>query len=195
MVGFPTVFIRLSGCPLRCGYCDTAYAFYGGEKITIPNIIQQVASYRVNNVLVTGGEPLAQPNVHLLLATLCNEGYKVALETSGALDVSQVDDRVMKVVDLKTPGSGESHRNLLSNFAHLNAGDQVKFVICDKSDYIWMKNMLTKHTVLQQTEILCSPSHGELPATQLAEWILNDRLPVRLQIQLHKYLWGNMPGK
>lgn len=194
-VGLPTVFIRLTGCPLRCGYCDTAYAFSGGEQMLISDIISQVASYQARYITVTGGEPLAQPGCLALLTLLCDQGYQVSLETSGALDVSTVDPRVVKVVDVKTPGSGEVERNLYENFAHLKKDDQIKFVICDQADYSWSKEMIQQHQLHDVAQLLFSPSHDQLAANDLADWILRDRLNVRMQIQLHKYLWGNQAGK
>jgi 7-carboxy-7-deazaguanine synthase len=194
-VGWPTVFVRLTGCPLRCGYCDTAYAFHGGEWWDIPAILAEVARHGVRHVCVTGGEPLAQKRCIALLAALCDAGYEVSLETSGALDVSTVDPRVSRVVDLKTPGSGELARNLLDNLPLLGARDQVKFVICDRTDYEWARGMLAEHGLVARSEVLFSPSYGQLDATQLADWILEDRLPVRFQMQLHKQLWGDARGK
>ena len=194
-VGMPTVFIRLTGCPLRCQYCDTAYAFQGGEKHSLDEIIDQVAAYTVRHVTVTGGEPLAQPACLDLLVRLCDAGYRVSLETSGAMDVSAVDQRVVKVLDLKTPGSGEVERNRYENIARLNKTDQLKFVICDRSDYDWAREKLVEFNLDQRCEILFSPSHEQQGARELAGWILADRLPVRFQIQLHKYLWGNEPGR
>lgn len=194
-VGLPTVFIRLTGCPLRCAYCDTAYAFQGGEWYTFEDIFARVAQYKARHVTVTGGEPLAQPGCIPLLQQLCDAGYAVSLETSGALDISTVDTRVMRVLDIKTPGSKESGKNLLSNLAHLTAHDQIKFVICDRNDYDWAKEMLVEHALPQRCEVLFSPSWGELSAGELADWILVDQLPVRLQIQLHKYLWGDARGR
>ncbi|RJQ49263.1 MAG: 7-carboxy-7-deazaguanine synthase QueE [Gammaproteobacteria bacterium] len=191
--GLPTVFVRLTGCPLRCGYCDTAYAFHGGEWMGLDQILARVAEYAPRYVTVTGGEPLAQKPCLGLLNALCDQGYEVSLETGGALDVSQVDARVVKVLDIKTPGSGEADKNLYSNIAHLTPRDEVKFVICDRADYEWAKDLLKRHSF--PCEILFSPSHRQLSATGLADWILQDRLPVRLQIQLHKYLWGDVPGK
>lgn len=196
-VGIPTVFIRLTGCPLRCHYCDTAYAFYGGKRLTLTDILKQVAHYQVNHVLLTGGEPLAQPEALTLLKQLCNRHYTVSLETSGALDVSRVDPRVIKVVDIKTPSSGEVSRNLLRNLSCLNKQDQLKFVISDRADYEWACAFARTNNLLDQpqpAELLFSPAHGTLSPTHLAEWILADRLPVRLQVQLHKYLWGDKPG-
>lgn len=194
-VGIPTVFIRLTGCPLRCGYCDTAYAFQGGQWIEIDDILKQVATYGARYVTVTGGEPLAQKPCLELLSQLCDAGYIVSLETSGALDVSQVDSRVVKVVDIKTPGSGESHHNYFENIAHLLSHDQLKFVICNRDDYEWSKSILNQHQLSDICEVLFSPSFDEQSPGDLADWILQDSLPVRLQIQLHKYLWGNAPGR
>lgn len=193
--GLPTVFIRLTGCPLRCRYCDTAYAFHGGEKITIAETLARVAAYNTPHVTVTGGEPLAQPACLLLLRQLCDRNYQVSLETGGAMDVSQVDPRVVKILDIKTPGSGEDGRNHYPNLQHLLPHDQVKFVICDRRDYEWAREMIAAAAIPPACEILFSPSHEQLEARQLADWILADQLPVRLQIQLHKYLWGNLPGK
>jgi 7-carboxy-7-deazaguanine synthase len=193
--GLPTVFVRLTGCPLRCGYCDTAYAFQGGATLTLADILQKVADYRPRYVTVTGGEPLAQKPCLLLLEKLCDAGYQVSLETSGALDVAQVDPRVVKVMDLKTPGSGEMDKNRYDNLVHLQAHDQIKFVLCDRNDYLWARDKLTHHQLAARCDVLFSPSHEQLSPTDLADWILEDHLPVRLQIQLHKYLWGNAPGK
>jgi 7-carboxy-7-deazaguanine synthase len=195
MVGYPTVFVRLTGCPLRCQYCDTEYAFKGGEWLSLPAILEKVAAYRTRYVTVTGGEPLAQQPCLALLENLCGAGYHVSLETSGALDVAAVDRRVIKVMDLKTPGSGEVQRNRYDNLQHLGSQDQVKFVICNREDYNWSVDMLKVHELPARCEILFSPSQGEQNATELADWILQDQLPVRLQIQLHKLLWGNTPGK
>ncbi len=192
-VGLPTVFVRLTGCPLRCGYCDTAYAFHGGEWMGLAQILARVEEYGSRYVTVTGGEPLAQKACLNLLSALCDQGYEVSLETSGALDVSHVDARVVKVMDIKTPGSGEADKNLYANIAHLTPHDQVKFVLCDRTDYEWAQDLLKRHSF--PCEILFSPSYQQLGATELADWILQDRLPVRLQIQLHKYLWGDVPGK
>ncbi len=193
--GLATVFIRLTGCPLRCQYCDTAYAFTGGEIHHLDAILEQVASYRPRHVCVTGGEPLAQPNCLALLARLCDAGYQVSLETSGALDVSGVDVRVSKVVDLKTPGSGEMGRNLYGNIAHLTPNDQVKFVICSREDYDWAVSKLIEYRLEQRAgEVLFSPSHGQVVPRELAVWIVADNLPVRFQLQLHKLLWNDEPG-
>ena len=194
-VGWPTVFVRLTGCPLRCGYCDTAYAFSGGEWLTIDAVMKEVARYGARHVTVTGGEPLAQRQCRDLLIRLCDAGYEVSLETSGAIDVADVDPRVVKVMDLKTPGSGEVERNLYANIDHLSAIDQVKFVLCDRADYEWAKVQMQKHHLTKRCELLFSPVHGQLDARELAEWILEDRLQVRFQIQLHKYLWGDVAGK
>jgi 7-carboxy-7-deazaguanine synthase len=194
-VGWPTVFVRLTGCPLRCGYCDTAYAFHGGEWWDMDAILAEVARHGVRHVCVTGGEPLAQKRCLALLARLCDAGYEVSLETSGAIDVGPVDPRVVRVVDLKTPGSGEMARNLLSNIPLLGARDQVKFVVCDRADYEWARGMLAEHALDARCEVLFSPSFGQVDARELADWILADRLPVRFQVQLHKQLWGDARGK
>lgn len=193
--GLPTAFIRLTGCPLRCGYCDTSYAFRGGKWMVLSAILARVAEYNPRYVTVTGGEPLAQPACLGLLTELCNVGYRVSLETSGALDISAVDARVIKVMDLKTPGSGESRHNLYSNIAFLGERDQVKFVLCDRQDYDWAKETLIKCDLPSRCEVLFSPAHGRIEARALADWILDDHLPVRLQIQLHKYLWGEERGR
>ena len=194
LVGYPTVFVRLTGCPLRCGYCDTAYAFQGGEWMSLDAIMEQVSGYRTPYVTVTGGEPLAQNNCLPLLQGLCEAGCQVSLETSGALDISATDPRVIRIVDLKTPGSGEVERNLYENMGHLQAHDQIKFVICSRADYEWAKEKIEEHDLDGRCELLFSPSHDQQNATELADWILQDRLPVRMQLQLHKYLWGNEPG-
>ena len=194
-VGVPTVFVRLTGCPLRCRYCDTEYAFYGGEWRTIDEVLSEVAGHGARYVCVTGGEPLAQPNCAKLLARLCDAGYEVSLETSGAMDIRGLDPRVVRVMDWKTPGSGEQARNLVENLSALTARDQVKLVLCDRADYDWAKQALAEHALAQRCEVLFSPSHGQLDARELAEWILADRLPVRFQIQLHKYLWGDARGR
>ena len=190
-VGWPTVFVRLTGCPLRCGYCDTAYAFTGGAWMTLTQILEQVAGYGVRHVCVTGGEPLAQPDCLPLLTALCDAGYEVSLETSGALDLALVDPRIIKVMDLKTPASGESGRHRWENLQCLGPADQIKFVLCDRADYEWARDSLQAHDLAARAEILFSPVHGRLSPRDLAEWILADRLPVRFQIQLHKWLWDD----
>lgn len=194
-VGLPTVFIRLTGCPLRCGYCDTAYAFSGGTMVALDDILSQVKHFDAQYVTVTGGEPLAQKGCHDLLKALCDVGYEVSLETSGALDISQVDPRVVKVVDIKTPGSLEVLKNRVENFSYLLPHDQIKFVICHRADYDWAKIILQQYELAQTCEVLFSPSYQQQSPGELADWILADRLPVRFQIQLHKYLWGDMPGR
>lgn len=194
-VGLPTVFIRLTGCPLRCTYCDTAYAFHGGDWMDLNEILSQVSSYGAQYVTVTGGEPLAQKPCLELLSALCDTGYEVSLETSGALDVSSVDPRVVKVIDIKTPGSGEMEKNLFDNMNHLLSHDQIKFVICDRHDFEWSKQILQEYQLTDKCQILFSPSFQQQSPGELADWILADRLPVRLQIQLHKYLWGDVPGR
>lgn len=193
--GLPTVFVRLTGCPLRCTYCDSEYAFYGGERMALQQILERVQSHPAHHICVTGGEPLAQPNCLPLLQALCDEGYSVTLETSGAMPVDGVDSRVSRVVDLKTPASGEQHRNRMENLQVLTRHDQVKFVICNREDYGWAKFTLDQYRLSERVgEVLFSPSYKQLEARQLAEWILEDGLPVRLQMQLHKLLWGDIPG-
>jgi 7-carboxy-7-deazaguanine synthase len=194
-VGWPTVFVRLTGCPLRCGYCDTAYAFKGGDWWTLDAILERVAGFGARHVTVTGGEPLAQPDCLALLTALCDAGYRVSLETSGALDIGAVDPRVARVVDLKTPSSGECERNLYANLELLRPGDQVKFVIADQADYRWSCEQLARWNLPARCEVLFSPVAGVLDPARLAEWILGDRLEGRLQVQLHKILWGNEPGR
>ena len=194
-VGFPTVFVRLTGCPLRCLYCDTAYAFSGGQWMDLDAILEQVRTWGATHVCVTGGEPLAQANCLPLLQKLCDDGYRVSLETSGALPVDQVDSRVSRVVDVKTPDSGESHRNLLDQLSLLGGRDQIKFVICSRADYEWSRYLVRERRLNGNAMVLFSPSHEQVPARQLADWILADRLPVRMQVQLHKLLWGNEPGR
>jgi 7-carboxy-7-deazaguanine synthase len=189
------VFVRLTGCPLRCQYCDTAYAFHGGEWWEIETILAEVARHGVRHVCVTGGEPLAQKRCLVLLEKLCDAGYEVSLETSGAIDVAGVDPRVSRVVDLKTPASLEMHRNLLSNLPLLTVHDQVKFVICDRADYEWARGMLAEHGLAARCEVLFSPSFDQVQPRELAEWILADKLPVRFQMQLHKQLWGDAQGR
>jgi 7-carboxy-7-deazaguanine synthase len=194
-VGIPTVFIRLTGCPLRCQYCDTAYAFHGGEWWQLQTILERVRELSAHHVCVTGGEPLAQPACVALLSALAEAGYRVSLETSGAMALEAVDARVIRVVDVKTPGSQEEHRNRYDQLTLLRPEEQIKFVLCDRADYDWSCDKLTSLQLAQRCQVLFSPSHEQLPARQLAEWILADHLPVRLQIQLHKYLWGNEPGR
>jgi 7-carboxy-7-deazaguanine synthase len=193
-VGWPTVFVRLTGCPLRCTWCDTTYSFHGGGWRSIDSLLEEVASHGTRHVCVTGGEPLSQKRCLILLGRLCDAGYEVSLETSGALDVSAVDQRVRKVVDLKAPGSGELGRNRWRNLDHLLAHDQVKFVLAHREDYDWAAAVLREHALDAKCQVLFSPVAGQLTARQLAEWILADRLPVRLQMQLHKLLWGDVPG-
>lgn len=193
-VGLPTVFVRLTGCPLRCQYCDTAYAFHGGRVVSLDDILQAVQSFDCPQVCVTGGEPLAQPGCRVLLKELCDAGYQVSIETSGARDISGLDERVMVVMDLKTPGSGEVDKNLLENLNHLKSTDQIKFVLCSRQDYEWAVEMMQTHHLAMKTHILFSPSWKQLNPTDLANWIVQDRLPVRFQLQLHKILWNDAPG-
>lgn len=195
-VGWPTVFVRLTGCPLRCVYCDTSYAFKGGDWRELEDILAEVKQYKVHHVTVTGGEPLAQKECLSLLSALCDEGYEVSLETSGALDISEVDPRVIKVMDLKTPLSGEVEKNRYENIQYLTARDQLKFVIGDREDYDWSNAQVAEHQLADKCEVLYSPSQGVLEASELADWMLQDQLQgVRFQLQLHKYLWGNEPGR
>lgn len=194
-VGLPTVFVRLTGCPLRCQYCDSEYAFHGGEKWSQQAILERVASYKPRYVTVTGGEPLAQKSCLPLLTALCDQGYEVSLETSGAISVTGVDSRVSKVLDLKTPGSAEMSRNDYDNIELLSDRDQVKFVLCDRQDYDWARLQVDQWQLPGRVaEVLFSPSFGQLDATELANWIVQDNLPVRMQLQLHKLLWGDKPG-
>lgn len=194
-VGFPTVFIRFTGCPLRCGYCDTEYAFHEGEWMSLDDILARTASFEPRYVTVTGGEPLAQPACRTLLTRLSDQDYHVSLETSGALDISGIDDRVSIVMDLKTPGSGEEQKNRYANIQLLRSKDQIKFVICNRADYEWSRARIAEYNLDRVCEVLCSPCFGQLEPQILAEWILADRLPVRLQIQLHKYLWDEDRGR
>jgi 7-carboxy-7-deazaguanine synthase len=193
--GWPTVFVRLTGCPLRCQYCDTAYAFHGGQWWEIDAILAEVARHGARHVCVTGGEPLAQKRVTGLLRRLCDAGYEVSLETSGALDIADVDTRVSRIVDLKTPGSAEMHRNLWSNLAQLTPHDQVKFVICSREDYVWARDVVAEHRLAERCDVLFSPSFTQIAPRDLADWIVADRLPVRFQLQLHKVLWNDEPGR
>jgi len=193
-VGLPTVFVRLTGCPLRCGYCDTAYAFQGGQWFEMDEVLSQIAEHRCKTVCVTGGEPLAQKACLELLTQLCDDGYQVSLETSGSIDVSHVDERVIKVMDLKTPSSGEMEKNLYSNIKQLSKHDQVKFVMSDRDDFDWACAQLEKYNLPSRCEVLFSPVFSELEPTQLADWVLKQHLNVRMQVQLHKLLWGDKPG-
>ena len=193
--GLPTVFVRLTGCPLRCGYCDTEYAFHGGNRLSISAILAEVASYTTRHVTVTGGEPLAQKECLTLLRLLCDADYSVSLETSGAIDVANVDNRVSKILDIKTPGSGEAEKNLWSNLEYLTSHDEVKFVLCDEADYLWAVETLHARQLGKVCPVLFSPVHDILPPEALAGWILRDRLPVRMQLQLHKLIWGEARGR
>ena len=193
--GWPTVFVRLTGCPLRCSYCDTAYAFHGGQWHKIDSIVHQVRAFGVRHVCVTGGEPLAQKRCLILLQRLCDAGFVVSLETSGALDVGEVDARVSRIVDIKTPGSGEMARNLWSNIPRLGSHDQIKFVICNRADYDWAVDVLHREALDTRCTVWFSPSKGEISERELADWIVADRLPVRFQLQLHKVLWNDEPGR
>lgn len=193
--GWPTVFVRLTGCPLRCGYCDTAYAFHGGQRMSTKAVLAEVAAHGARHVCVTGGEPLAQRGCPGLVRQLCDAGYTVSVETSGALDVSVLDARAQRVMDVKTPGSGEQGRNLPANLGHLRPQDSAKFVICDRADYEWSREFVRQHGLADRCEVLFSPCWGRLAPAQLAQWLLADRLPVRFQLQLHKVLWGDEPGR
>lgn len=193
--GLPTIFIRLTGCPLRCSYCDTAYAFHEGRAQTDAEILAAISGWKTRHVTVTGGEPLAQKHCPALLRRLCDSGYDVSLETGGALDIAALDPRVSRILDIKTPGSGEAGRNLLSNLAHMTARDEFKFVICHREDYEWALTFVREHGLAARAGVLFSPSHGQLAPGLLADWILADQAPVRLQVQLHKYLWGDVRGR
>ena len=193
-VGLPTVFVRLTGCPMRCGYCDTAYAFNGGSNMSINEILNKVASYGAHYITITGGEPLAQKGCWPLLTALCDAGYSVSLETGGAVDTNEVDARVVVILDIKTPGSGELKNMRMSNIKYLKAQDEVKFVLCNRADYDWAKELLAKYALNKTCSILFSPVYNQVNPTELAEWILQDKLPVRMQVQLHKILWGEKPG-
>ena len=194
-IGWPTVFVRLTGCPLRCQYCDTAYAFHGGEWWDFDTILAEVAKHGARHVCVTGGEPLAQKRCIQLLHKLCDAGYEVSLETSGAIDIAAVDPRVSRVLDIKTPDSLEAHRNLWSNLPLLTARDQIKFVICSREDYEWSKGIVAEHGLTAICDVLFSPSFTQIKPSDLADWIVADRLPVRFQLQLHKILWNDEPGR
>lgn len=193
-IGLPTTFVRLTGCPMRCVYCDTAYAFSGGSNMKIDAILSRVAELGAHYVTVTGGEPLAQKDCHALLSALCDAGYSVSLETGGAMDIAAVDPRVSVILDIKTPGSGELEKNLWANLARLKKTDEVKFVLCDRADYDWAKQQLVLHKLNETCPVVFSPVFSQVNATDLAEWVLADKLPVRMQVQLHKILWGEKPG-
>ncbi|MEM7357548.1 MAG: 7-carboxy-7-deazaguanine synthase QueE [Pseudomonadota bacterium] len=193
--GYPTVFVRLTGCPMRCTYCDTDYAFHGGEKQEVSQILDEVGRYQTKHVTVTGGEPLVQAECHQLLSALCDAGYEVSLETGNAMDISQVDTRVYVVLDIKTPASGEEINNRYENLQHIKKTDALKFVICDEADYLWSRELVADKNLNQICDVFFSPSSEQLSPTDLADWIIRDQIPVRLQIQLHKVLWANEPGR
>lgn len=194
-VGYPTVFVRLTGCPMRCSYCDTAYAFHGGKKHSLEEVLAEVGQYKSKHVTVTGGEPLAQAESHELMTALCDAGYSVSLETGGAMDIANVDKRVYVVLDIKTPASNEEHNNTYSNLEHIKPTDCLKFVICNQDDYLWCKKTVDERQLDKLCDVFFSPSADELPASDLADWIVRDQLPVRMQIQLHKVLWANEAGR
>lgn len=194
-IGWPTIFVRLTGCPLRCQYCDTAYAFKGGKKHTFEEILHEIKKYRCQRICVTGGEPLAQPGCYPFLTYLADEGYHVSLETSGARPIENIDSRILVVMDLKTPDSLEESKNLYDNIPHLKPHDQIKFVICSRKDYEWSKQLIANLSIPAGVELLFSPSWGQVKPEELAEWILQDQLPVRMQVQLHKILWDDGPGR
>jgi len=194
-VGLPTVFIRLTGCPLRCGYCDTAYAFSGGEWMAVGDIVKQIQQYNATSVCVTGGEPLAQRSCGDLLVRLCDAGYNVSIETSGSIDISAVDSRVHRIMDIKTPGSGEQSKNKYDNIQYLTQQDEVKFVLCSREDYDWAKDIVQQYSLLDKSPVLFSPVHEGITPVELADWIIADQLNVRFQFQLHKFLWADEPGR
>ncbi|HZV61032.1 MAG TPA: 7-carboxy-7-deazaguanine synthase QueE [Methylophilaceae bacterium] len=194
-IGLPTVFVRLTGCPMRCVYCDTAYAFHGGKSLELADVMLEVAQHGAHYVTVTGGEPLAQKECETLLHELCDAGYDVSLETGGAMDIGRVDPRVSVILDIKTPGSGEVEKNRWENLGLVKSKDEIKFVLCSREDYDWAKEILVEHELASKCSVLFSPVYDQVNPTQLAEWVLQDKLPVRMQVQLHKILWGEVPGK